>query len=215
MSTRVRLDDLVTEYSKVGREAFVEKYAGVAAFRGIGKVKDLSEEEEFEGRTMMVAVGADSPYENGTMTQVIETEPGSCTDVVWLIPNTARLMTLGRNASAEISVPEYSVSAEHGVLQWKKGAGLTILDSAASHGIWIASDGIERLAQGEQYIFEGEEQVLLGRFVFSFHYFESLMIQVAHLAAIKKEMLKRAGKSGKSKRSKAARGGFFKRFFGG
>jgi hypothetical protein len=215
VSTRIRLAELVAEYMADGREAFAEKYAGVAALRGVGKVVGITEEEEFEGRTMMVAVGGDNPYENDQMSPLIETEEGSCTDLLWLIPSTSRVMSLGRNATAYISIPEYSVSADHGLLQWKEGAGLGISDSAASNGIWIEREDIERLQDGEIYVFEGEERIILGRFVFSFHYFDALMMQVGHLAAIKNEIRKQSKKSRASRGSKASGGGFFKRFFGG
>ena len=218
MTKRVRLDELVAEYIKLGRERFAEEYAGMAALHGIGKVKDVSEEEEFEGRTMMVSMVLDSgnPYADTDHDQTddIETEPGSCTDILWLIENTGRVISLGRNKSAEISIPEYSVSAEHGILQWKSGRGLSIVDSAASNGIWLENEGMRRLPQGEVYYFEGEERLILGRFVFRFLNFESLVMHVAHLAAIKQEARKAARKAGK-KSGKKGSGGFFKRFFGG
>jgi hypothetical protein len=212
VSKRIRLEELVAEYMKLGREAFAEQYAGMAALRGIGKAKDVSEEEEFEGRTMMVSVG--NPYADDEQTEVLETEPGSCTDVLWLIPHSSRAMSLGRNKSAEISIPEYSVSAEHGVLQWKAGKGLSIVNSAASNGIWIENNGINKIEPGETYFLEGEERVILGRFVFSFHYFEAWMMEVAHLAAIKRQAKKSSKKSSK-KTGKKESGGFFKRLFGG
>ena len=121
---------------------------------------------------MMVSVGSSGDYPSlygeQETSESIETEKGALTDICWLIPASGRPMSLGRNQSADISIPEYSVSADHGVLAWKRSKGLTIVDNAASNGIWIESENLRKLEPSEVYIFEGDERIMLGRFVFRF-----------------------------------------------
>lgn len=213
MGSRVRKHDLLLEYQQLSREAFAEKYSQVAFLLGIGKAKDVSEEEEFEGRTMMVTVGSSAEYPSlhgeEQAESTIEAVKGSLTDIVWLIPQVGRVLTLGRDKRADISIPEYSVSAEHSWLAWKRGKGLTIEDNAASNGVWIESELLKRLLPGERYIFEGNELVMLGRFVFRFLYFDSLVMMLAQEMA-RAQTTQRPLKKSKGKKEP---GGFLKRFF--
>ena len=182
---------------------------------GVGKVKDVSEEEEFEGRTMMVSVGSSGDYPSlygeQETSESIETEKGALTDICWLIPASGRPMSLGRNQSADISIPEYSVSADHGVLAWKRSKGLTIVDNAASNGIWIESENLRKLEPSEVYIFEGDERIMLGRFVFRFLYFESLVLLLSRQAT---QASKATAKKSKPTAKKSS-GGWFKKLLGG
>jgi hypothetical protein len=115
-------------------------------------------------------------------------------------------MSLGRNKSADISIPEYSVSAEHALLTWKQGKRLSIEDIGASNGIWIEAAGMKRLGRGEVHVFEGSERVILGRIVFDFLYFEALINMLSCSAP---------ENAGSQRRVKKPSGGFFQRLFQG
>ncbi len=150
------------------------------ALLGVGRVTNVEEEEDFEGRTMgvtfeefaAVASGDASAAGSGAPARAaFETTPGSNTDVVWFIPWKSGPVSLGRTRDNDIVIPEYSVSAEHCRFRWKGHATLLVEDSDASNQVWV--DGARLPADAPRRLVGGEELVL-GRFMFRFLYADDL-----------------------------------------
>ncbi|MCC6752216.1 MAG: FHA domain-containing protein [Deltaproteobacteria bacterium] len=178
MNLRATVDELVVEYRRLSKDERRAK-SYLPALVGIGKVANLVEEEDFEGRTRSVDLfggevtpegvdqAAADAHTTGTTSEDFRAEPCNITDGVWFIPRSDQPVHLGRTRDNAIVIPEYSVSRHHCCFRWLTATQLAIEESEAYNELWVDRRMLE---DGKRHVLRGGESVALGKYLFRFLY---------------------------------------------